>query len=73
MKPNIPEHLLKQEQVKVPYHRIACMADHPKVYYGLNKDGYVVCGYCSKLFVACEQTDFTSEEVYIYDNDNTEF
>ena len=45
------------------------MADHPKVYYGLNKNGYVVCNYCSKLFVAFEQTDFDSEEVYVYEDE----
>ena len=45
------------------------MADHPKVYYGLNKNGYVVCNYCSKLFVACEQTDFDSEEVYVHEDE----
>ena len=66
---NIPEHLLNLVQVKVPYRRIACMADHPKVYYTLNKNGYVVCGYCSKLFVAHEETDLKSEEVYVYDEE----
>ena len=43
MKPNIPEKYKTLDQVPTTYKRIACQADHPRVYYNLNSDGYVVC------------------------------
>ena len=42
MKPNIPEKYKTLDQVPTTYKRIACQADHPRVYYNLNSDGYVV-------------------------------
>ena len=66
MKPNIPEKSQHLEQIGVTYKRIACQADHPRVYYNLNNDGYVVCLYCNKMFVATESTDFKNEGVYVH-------
>ena len=66
MKPNIPEKYKTLDQVPTTYKRIACQADHPRVYYNLNSDGYVVCLYCNTLFVANESTDFKNESVYIH-------
>ena len=66
MKPNIPEKYKTLDQVPTTYKRIACQADHPRVYYNLNSDGYVVCLYCNTLFVANESPDFKNEGVYIH-------
>ena len=66
MKPNIPEKYKTLDQVPTTYKRIACQADHPRVYYNLNSDGYVVCLYCNTLFVANESTDIKNEGVYIH-------
>jgi|TARA_Y100001937_G_C6937788_1_gene248951 uncharacterized Zn-finger protein len=64
---NIPDNLKDLERVEVRTTKIACQADHPRVYYTLSKEGYVVCGYCSKMFVATDQTNFDSEELYVQD------
>ena len=40
--------------VEVSERDISCMGeinDHPKVYYTIGKEGYVICGYCNIKYV----------------------
>ena len=56
-----------QDRIYVDTTHIACQADHPRVFYTPNKDGYVVCEYCNVMFVLKEDADTTTERLFVYD------
>ena len=42
------------KEVIVNQRQISCsgeMDDHPKVYYNINKGGFVICGYCNIKYI----------------------
>ena len=54
-KPDIPETI-----IYVDTDRVWCMGeamDHPKVYYTVPDEGYVVCGYCDIKFARKKKED----------------
>jgi|TARA_B100000989_G_scaffold250066_1_gene197750 uncharacterized Zn-finger protein len=46
------------KEVVVHERQLSCtgeLDDHPKVYYKIGKDGFVVCGYCSIKYIYKEK------------------
>ena len=51
------------KEVIVNQRQISCsgeMDDHPKVYYNINKEGFVICGYCNIKYVYKEKDERTT-------------
>ena len=47
------------QEVIVDKKEVTCsgeLDDHPLVYYKIGKEGFVVCGYCSRKFIYKENT-----------------